>query len=438
LSIGSSATAVYQLYQNYKEQVARQYDRYRNSDGIIFIPLVLLALYEIVGHYFWLLSTKGLPQSADSKWYMEYARCIRINLTDGLDINDVLYFGYNFLLSVLLDICREPATVVLVQAVTASLSVILVYKIAKLLFNKTTAVIASIFYCKTYDITLWSMYVLSDSFFVSLLLLCVYLLLMSFESDKKIYKIFFAVTSLYMLVFRPTGILTMASILIYILIRLPRNTILGFVSKYRALVGGLAAAVFAVLIYLFLDNQLDLFIQSMQFNAKKVLYNVYAKGWIYDLPSPHDYFFRPDYRINVCNSLVLSFIINNWDHVFIIYAKRAAAFLGRWVWAINFQSVSGFLKFADQVLLVTLFLTGTIAAIYNKVFRKATIVWLIILAVFLFCIVIFIDWMYRYRLPAVPFIAIVTAYGAERTLHYLFTCVKKPMGMLFAWIKEKS
>lgn len=429
---------MYQLYQKGKKQVALQYNKYKSSDMFAIIPLVLLALYEIVGHYFWLLSTKGLPQSADSKWYVEYARCLTINLTDGLDINDVLYFGYNLLLSMLLDICKDPALVVLVQAVTASFSVILVYKIARLLFNKTTAVIASVLYCKTYDITLWSMYVLSDSFFVSLLLLCVYLLLMSFESDKKIYKIFFVVASLYMLVFRPTGILTMAFILLYIAIRLPQDTIFEFIKKYRLLVGGLAAAICAAFIYLYLDHKLDLFIQSVQFNAKKVLYNIYAKGWIYDLPTPYDYFFKPDYQINVFNSLVLSFIINNWDHVLIIYAKRAAAFLGRWVWAINFQSLSGFLKFADQAALVALFVIGTMAAIYNRIFRKASVVWLIILAAFLFCILIFIDWMYRYRLPAVPFIAIVIAYGAERVLHHLFACVKKPMGMLFAWKREKS
>lgn len=428
---------MYQLYQKCKDQVCQQYHNYKNRDFIFIIPLVLLAFDEIVGHYYWLLSSGGLPQSADSKWYIDYAGNISTNLRDGLDINDVLYFGYNLLLAALLGICKDPASIVLVQAVTASLSVILVYRIAQILFNRATAVIASIFYCKTYDITLWSTYILSDSFFVSLELICVYFVLMALDSDKKRYKVLSILTSLYMLVFRPTGVITIAFILLYILIRLQRKTVIGFVKKHKMVIGGALAAGGVLFIYLYTSNQLDLLIQSLQFNAKKVLYNIYAKGWIYDTPTPHDYFFRPDYRINVFNSLVLSFIINNWDHVLIIYGKRAVAFLGRWVWAINLQSTAGIIKLADNLVPIALFLIGTIAAIHNKVFKKASIVWLVIFATFAFCILIFIDWMYRYRLPAIPFIAIVAAYGAERMIYRTLTLAKKTMGMLFVWIKEK-
>lgn len=428
---------MYQLYQQCKALLAKQYHTYKNRDFIFIIPLVLIAFDEIVDHYFWLLSSGGLPQSADSQWYIDYARNIGTNLRDGLDINDVLYFGYNLLLAALLGICKSETAVVFVQAVTASVSVILVYKIAQLLFNRTTAVIASVFYCKTYDITLWSMYILSDSFFVSLELLCVYLVIRALDTGKKSYKILFALTALYMLVFRPTGILTMAFIVLYILIRLQRKPVIELIKKHKMVIGGMAALAGAIIVYFYASHQLDLLIQSLQFNAKKVLYNIYAKGWIYDTPTPYDYFFRPNYQINVFNSLVLSFIINNWDHVLVIYGKRAVAFMGRWVWAVDLRTAAGIIAFADKLIPVGLFLAGTIAAIRNRIFKRASIVWLVIFATFAFCILIFIDWMYRYRLPSVPFIAMVAAYGAERILYGAVILAKKTMGMLFAWIKKK-
>jgi hypothetical protein len=168
-----------------------------------------------------------------------------------------------------------------------------------------------------------------------------------------------------------------------------------------------------------------------------VLYNIYAKGWIYDKPTAYDYFFKPDYTINVFNSLTISFFANNWDHVFILYVKRMIAFLGKWVWEINLKSLPGIIQFVEDALPTALFLTGTIAAIANRQFRRASILWLIILAVFSFCVLVFIDWMYRYRAPATPFIAIVAAYGAERILHSVALLGNKYMEMLNVWKKVK-
>lgn len=422
---------MYQLYHKYEDRLYQLYQQYKNRDSILLIPFVLLAFYKIVGHFFWLLLTgRGLPQSDDGKWYINYANTFVINLTDGLDMNDILYFGYNSLLTILLTVFKDPAAVIFIQAVTASLSVILVYKIAYLLFNRTTAIIASLFYCITYDFTLWAMYILSDSFFVSLLLLCIYFLLMALHSADKKYKILFAATSLYMLIFRPTGIVTLLFIFVYVLLQLDRNILSTFVKKHRWLIGGFITVAFAGIAYLYMGNKLDPFIASMQFNAKKVLYNIYAKGWIYDKPSSYDYFFRPNYAINICDSLIISFIINNWDHVSILYVRRAVAFLGRWAWETEIKSVADILRFAFQFVPTALFIIGTIAAITNKLFRKALIMWLIILGVFAFCVLFFIDWMYRYKLPALPFIAIVAAYGAERIINGVLINSKKITEML--------
>ena len=332
-------------------------------------------------------------------------------------------------------IFADPVAVVGVQAIAAGLSVILVYKIARILFNRTTAIIAGLFYYDAWDITLWSLYVLSDSFFVSLLLLCVYCLLLALRNKK--YLPLFTATALYTLIFRPTGIIAIGVILVYIAIQPDGRQVMAFFRKHLAAIGGGIAVAAAAFGLLAAAGAFDPFIHSLQFNAKMVLYNVYAKGWIYDRPTPYDYFFRPDYRINIANSLVLSFLINNWDHVSVLYAKRAIAFLGKWVWEINLTTFIGLVIFVEKTLPPVLFVTGTIAAIANGTFRRAAIVWLIVLAVFAFCVLLFIDAMYRYRLPAIPFIAIVAAYGADRLLVRALAAAKKITGM-FLWKTEKS
>jgi len=403
------------------------------------IPLVLLTLAKTMGYFFWrLFSGQGIYQSDDSKWYLEYANGLIANFTVGLHMNDILYLGYNMLLTLLLAVFKDPIVVVFLQGVAGSLSVIFVYKIACMLFNRATAIIASVFYCFMCDISLWAMYILSDSFFVSLLLLCVYLLLMAWESNDQKYTILFIITSLYMLVFRPTGIAMMIVMLIYVTIRLERKKKVYFLKKYWLFIGGFLATAIAGCIYLYTNHKLDPLIQSLQFNAKCVLYNVYAKGWIYDKSTAYDYLFSPDYSITVNNSLILSFIINNWEHIFTIYLRRAAAFLGTWVWETNLYTIFGILSFAGNLFPTVLFATGTIAAIVNRQFRKASILWLLILAVFAFCIVLFIDAMYRYRFPAMPFIAIVTAYGVERIICGGRIIAKKYTGILLCGKKKNT
>jgi hypothetical protein len=134
--------------------------------------------------------------------------------------------------------------------------------------------------------------------------------------------------------------------------------------------------------------------------------------------------------INIGNSLIASFVINNWDHIAVVYGKRVIAFLGRWVWEINLTSKRGILTFAENLLPTVLFLTGTVAAIMNGVFRRASIVWLMIIVAFVFCIIFFIDGMYRYRTPAIPFIAIAVAYGSDRAIHVVMIIAKQLTGNL--------
>lgn len=414
---------VYRLYAKVKDPALRLGRKIMNKDWIFLIPFVYLSL-KVRLQYFYFLASPGqsFPQSDDSKWYIQYAYTLIAEKKIGLHMNDLMYMGYNVLLALLLAVFKDPVTVVFIQAVVAGLSVILVYQISRMLFNRLTAIIASYLYCyHTWGITLWSMYVLADSFFISLLLLCVYLLLKCKESDNKFYKIAFAASAIFLAVFKPTGLLAVAFIALYIVIGRRRATLLQVVKKVWLPLASCAAVAIAAGVFLLAAGKLDPLIASMQLNIKMVLYNIYAKGWIYDSASPFDHPFKPDYEIDIMNSLAVSFIVNNWDHVSVLYAKRMIAFLGRWVWQTDLTSIKGIVSFAENMLPTVLFITGIVVSMTNELFRKASIIWLMVLAVFLFCIVFFIDGMYRYKAPAIPFITIGVAYGADRVIRgFLF------------------
>ena len=400
---------MYQVVLKYKENIIE----------IVTIGLLLLlSLYRTAGHAFWLvLSGRGLPKSSDSYWYINYACGLLENFSIGLGIDEVLYLGYNLLLAALLGIFKSTVTIVLIQAVAASLAIVLVYKIALLLFNRTTAIIAGFFYLYIWDVTLWSTYVLSDSFFVSLMLLCVYLLLRATEPGSLWTRGAFALTALYLCFFRPTGVLIVAMMALYIVVLWDKSRTKILLQRYKWPLAGLLASLILIAGMLYSRHVFDPLLHSLQYNAKLVLYNVYAKGWVYDIATAFDYFYRPNYAIDIADSLVLSFLIHNWEPISVLYLRRAIAFLGAWTWQIPIHTVNDLLYFTFKLLPSVFFAAGTIAAIWNGIFRRASILWLIVLAVFAFCVLLFIDAMYRYRFPAMPLIAIVAAYGLERILN---------------------
>ena len=400
---------MYQVVLKYKENII---------ETMTIGLLLVLSLYRTAGHAFWLvLSGRGLPKSSDSYWYINYACGLLENFSFGLGIDEVLYLGYNLLLAALLGIFKSTVTIVLIQAVAASLAIILVYKIALLLFNRTTAIISGFFYLYIWDVTLWSTYVLSDSFFVSLMLLCIYLLLRATEPGSFWIKGVFAMTALYLCFFRPTGVLIVAMMALYLFIQVDKARIRIVLQRYKWPLTGLLAGLLLIAGMLYSRHVFDPLFRSLQYNAKLVLYNVYAKGWVYDIATAFDYFYRPNYAIDIADSLVLSFLIHNWEPISVLYLRRAIAFLGAWTWQVPIHTVIDLLYFAFKLLPTILFAVGTIAAMRNGTFRRASILWLIVLAVFAFCVLLFIDAMYRYRFPAMPLIAIVAAYGLERILN---------------------
>ncbi len=383
----------------------------------ILAPLLVLSLYRTFSHSVWLVqSGRGLPGSQDSEWYLNYAQSLLEQFAIRMNIDEILYLGYNLLLTGLLALFKDPVAIVYTQALIASLAIILVYQLGKTLFNKRTGVIAGLFYLYNWDVTLWSTYILSDSLFVSLLLLCVFLLIKATDSSRTTPKIVFSLVALYMCFFRPTGVVVMAVMLVYIVFRLERKRVIGFLTENRSTLTGTLVLVLVVISALNSLRIFDGFIESLQYNAKLVIYNVYANGRVYDIATGFDYFYHPDYSIDIADSLVLSFVVKNRDAVLVLYFRRAVAFLGAWTWMTPIHTVEDLLFYLYKLAPAVFFTVGTVAALRDGKFGRAAVLWWIIAAVFAFCILLFIDAMYRYRFPAMPFVGIIAAYGLDRII----------------------
>lgn len=400
------------------------YEKYKHEDIFYLIPLVCLSLGRILGEFFVRLATKGFPVTDDSLWYLNYAQNLLIDFKISLHINDILYFSYNILLAGLLAIFKTPEKIIFIQGVVAGLSVILVYKIALMIFNRPTAIIATLLYGVSSELAHWAMFILTDSFFVSLLLLVVYLLLMAIKTKSTNYKAAFIFASCYMLFFRPTGCVSLFFIFIYLLIALPRATLLAFVKKYYLPLTAVLVLGVGVPIYAFISGKLDPLIESLAYNGKLVLYNIYAFGWIHDIPSTYDYYYDPNYEIDKFDSLIFSFLINNWSDILVLYYRRAIIFLGNWPLCLRITGIRSFILYFTNAWPAILFFSGLFWSIYNKKMKDSAILWLMVLAIFIFCVVLFIDSMYRYRMPAMPFIAIISAYGLEQSCHKLLSIVR--------------
>lgn len=393
------------------------------QDYIWMLLLLILSFYRYITYFLTVKnSPAGFPVTEDSIWYLDYARQMLHNFSLGTSVNDILYLGYNMLLVALLAICKSPQTVLFAQVITTSLGVVLIYQIALMLFNRTTALLAGLMYAFSLDLNIWTVYLLSDSFFTTLLLLNTFLWLKYFQTDKRVYKIFAWLGLVWLMLFRPNGIITVLFLAPYIL----HNTY-GFarlwrlIKKYSKQLTLLVASGFIVLAFLLYSGKLSGFCNSFHFNIKLLLYNVYAKGWIYDISTPYDHQWRPNYTI-IGDYELLSFVYYNWPDILIMMKKKALAFLGYWVVYSNpIYKLSMFIFSIPTIF----FAIGTLGCIIERKFDRASILYCIIASVFIFCVIFFIDNMYRYRLPAMPAIYIITAYGIYYAFETVYVACRK-------------
>lgn len=391
-----------------------------DSRNILF--LVILSLLPRLTYFFnELFSADGLPIAYDTDWYLEHAYAFLSSYKVNPDMEGVFYFGYYSLLAILLWVFKTYSTVVLIQMITNALSVILVYRIAQILFNTRTAIIAGVIYAFNFQVIYWSIFIITDSLFISILLFTVYVLLMSYQSDKKSYRYLFAASSLYMVILRPTGIVTLTFIFVYIMINLDFTAIKTFWTGRRQLLlyGGLLAAIF-VIFYTLTSGRVAPLFYSLQDYLGYLLREFYATGRMFDIETPYDYKYSARMDSNYFSNFAVSFFINNWNNILVLYGRRALSFIGVWVWKFGELDVLTKLKYLIPFSIAgSLGFIGLAGIFKKKILKEASILFLVILSIQFFCIFFFMDSAFRYRVPSLVFIGIIIAYGLDRTIDFI-------------------
>ena len=375
--------------------------------------LILFSLVTRLGYFFVRLSSgEGLPEAYDTEWYLEHARRILTDFKISLDFNGVFYLGYYTLLSMLLLIFKSQTAIIFIQMVINAVSVVLVYRIAFLLFkNRRVAFISGLFYTFTMPLIYWSFFILTDSFFVTLILLNVYLLLKFYETKSRKYLLLFITTSLYILVFRPTGISTLAFIALYIIINLDFSKIMRI---YRLWVISGLIAIVLVISFVLLKGYLTPLFGSLSRNLEELIWYHYVPGHIFDASERFAYKYTANFSINHFNSFPVSFFINNWNHILVLYLFRAFLF-----WAPIVTTPFSL----DKLYIVFAFLFGAIGFIYlirRTDLRKTSIILFVIFSIWFFCIIFFMDSSFRYRVPALVFLNFIAALGVDNFLNWSF------------------
>jgi hypothetical protein len=283
-----------------------------------------------------------------------------------------------------------------------------------MLFNRRTAIIAGILYAFTWPVIYWTVFILTDSLFVSLLLLTVYLLLLCYRSDKKRYRCLFAASALWLFLFRPTGVISVAFILLYIMLNTDIKDAVGYLKKKWVVICAIAGILLLAAAAVVVTGKLNPLYTSLRHFIRWILVTVYGNGQMCDVPCYYDYKYTSVKNSDFFDSRILSFILNNWYHILILYGKR--------IWFFWYFEVYGYPLYKAYTNIVNIFgSAGFIYSIAAGSFKKTSVIPFVMLSIKVFCIIIFMDSALRYKMPVYPFLNILAAYGMDRAFFWCGT-----------------
>lgn len=384
--------------------------------SLVYIaPLVLMSIYfRIRLAYSVYKLENGFPRTHDSYWYIDRANELIQNFKISPDFNGIFYIGYYGLLALILLIFKTEVVMVILQVIINALSVLLVYRISEMVFSRRVAVIASLIFVFSYEIKRWSVYILTDSIFISSLLLCIYFLLLFKESKLKKYLYLFTASMVYMVFLRPAGVITAAFIVIYLLLSVDYKNLLRYLPKRPILCG--TAAVMTIFVSVFfiyktINSSLGM---SFYWHLRWLLHGSYSIGNIFDYPTPYNYKFNAVKDSNYLNNFVLSYFINNWYHILLLYIKRFIFFWGElWIWDYHFKNFQEVIQYLRKLAPILLMIVGMVCSIRGRMIDKALVLFVPIISVVLFCLIFFVDGAWRYRVPCLPYVEMFMAYGID-------------------------
>jgi 4-amino-4-deoxy-L-arabinose transferase-like glycosyltransferase len=184
--------------------------KYLNPAGVVIASLFLLVNLSI-------LASGGIRFGDDSPRYLEGAD----NLLRGLPLQgkQISYAGYVSLIA----FCRFTGTglpgVVLIQLFFAAIAAVALYDLGRRLHGRACGLIAATLFVVNPDIARWHSFILTDSLYISLVVLSVWCVHTATRSGRRWYVVAAAASLVLAALVRPNGLFLSAAAVLYLVSR---------------------------------------------------------------------------------------------------------------------------------------------------------------------------------------------------------------------------
>lgn len=192
-----------------------------------YFPEIWLAAIWIVVQIS-LYTSYGIRYGGDAGRYFYAANCL---LRGEMPAGDApLYMGYNLFVTFFIWSGIGEAKIILAQVLLTAVAGYCLYKLAYMLYDRRSALLAVLFYILYAEIHTWNFYILTDSIFVSLIIISLFLIARSRGWAKTIMA---AIAVGLTVTVRPNGMIILLAVIpyiLYLLYKAKKIKVLVFVS----------------------------------------------------------------------------------------------------------------------------------------------------------------------------------------------------------------
>ena len=340
----------------------------------------------------------GIHLGGDSQFYLDGASMLIDSHFNFLHLSSNGYPAYYFAYPTIIAALGNPFTVICFQIILQAVASVLLFLLASQIFDKITGIAAGFIFALSFEIFQWNTYILTDSIFVSLLVIAAYFHMLAIQRKRlSLWASFIGITSM-LLFLRPTTIPFIGAIIMAATWNLQKA------QKAVLYCTGILIIVFIVFHSLSQDAGLRLGIN----------------GYIHYFASLFD-------NGTIVRDRASLSINPHWDSGFSTWniavfgemvSLRLIAF-----WMPFIQEFSTAHKILNVFTLIPIFIFGTLGISYSlngprTASQSRNIIFFlsIILTFWIFQSFTEIDYDWRYRLPVLPFLIAFAAFGLTSSL----------------------
>jgi hypothetical protein len=233
------------------------------TNHYIILSLIFLAINTI------LYQKLGIKIANDSPRYLEYSNLI-INKNIFYKAHDFWYLSYVLFITIVKLFTDNCLYIVLLQIILSWLSIVAIYKSSFLLFNENAIAFAtSIAYLTFIEISSWNFYVLTESFYSSMMCIAIYLVIRTHLNPTYKNLILCFIACLITFFTKPTGIsigIAIGALLLYqhknVILKAPKSLIIT------------SSIVLVSISYLLINSMLQSFILIENYLLGEIVYGI--------------------------------------------------------------------------------------------------------------------------------------------------------------------